>query len=259
MPLSVKDSQSDKRLDVLLVSAYAPVSSAAAEEWDEYYDALSRAIATAPAGATVLVGTDANASIGRGRLGGPADDHAGAVGPFGIEHMNASGRQLRTFLETQKLASLASFFNKKYYGTWQHPRSKSMYQLDHILVTRSDLMRFTDAGSVSGQLVGSDHRALRCKMRIRCTLGRSAKPAPRSLLARLDHAYLSHGRFGLDGQSERKEAFARDVVAAAAAASPPLPQDKNKILSCAPLPLTPPRPGTLELCGGGSRMLVACQ
>ena len=119
--------------------------------------------------------------------------------------MNASGRQLRTFLETQKLASLASFFNKKYYGTWQHPRSKSMYQLDHILVTRSDLMRFTDAGSVSGQLVGSDHRALRCKMRIRCTLGRSAKPAPRSLLARLDHAYLSHGRFGLDGQSERKQ------------------------------------------------------
>jgi len=55
---------------VLLVSAYAAVSPAAAEEWDEYYNALSRAIAMAPAGATVIVGTDANASIGRGRLGG---------------------------------------------------------------------------------------------------------------------------------------------------------------------------------------------
>ena len=105
VPLAVKDPLSGSRLDVLLVSAYAPVSTADSEVWDAYYDALSRAIAAAPAGATIVVGTDANASVGRGSLGGPADDHADAVGPFGIEHINGSGRRLRTFLVSRLTSS----------------------------------------------------------------------------------------------------------------------------------------------------------
>lgn len=165
--LSMKDPLSHKRLDVLLVSAYAPVSTASDEDWEEYYDTLSRAICRgkqlAP-GALVLIGSDANASIGRDTLvATPERDSAGlgeAVGPHGLDRINASNRRLRSFLETEELASLASFFHKPYYGTWQHPCSKDMHQLDHFLISRCDLQRFTDAGSVNGQLIGSDHRAL---------------------------------------------------------------------------------------------------
>ena len=240
VPLAVKDPLSGSRLDVLLVSAYAPVSTADSEVWDAYYDALSRAIVAAPAGATIVVGTDANASVGRGSLGGPADDHADAVGPFGIEHINGSGRRLRTFLETHELASLASFFKKRFYGTWQHPASKQMHQLDHILITRCDLKRFTDAGSVSGQLISSDHRALGCRLRIQVQLQRKPPATPSEAATRLDHATLKGSR--------EREAFARGVVAAVAVAvaaapsppQPPLPPTSTPTPTPTPTPLPTP-------------------
>ena len=78
---------------ILLISAYAPVSTASDEDWDEYYDSLACAIARGRAGDLVIVGTDANASIGRGSLSGCANDvRAGAVGPYGLDHINASLR-----------------------------------------------------------------------------------------------------------------------------------------------------------------------
>ena len=66
--------------------------------------------ARARPGDVLVIGTDGNASIGRGRLDGGRDDgvqdgdRASAVGPFGMPHMNASGRRLRTFLENYEHA-----------------------------------------------------------------------------------------------------------------------------------------------------------
>ena len=81
---------------ILLISGYAPVSTAPDEDWDAYYDSLACAIARGRPGGLVIVGTDANASIGRGSLSGCDDGvRAGAVGPHGLEHINASGRRLR--------------------------------------------------------------------------------------------------------------------------------------------------------------------
>ena len=148
-----------RQLGLFIISAYAPISTASDADWDAYYDTLGCAISRARPGDTVIIGTDANASIGRGRLDGSCNDtRAGGVGPHGLVHINETGRRMRSFLETHALASLASFFRKKHYGTWQHPRSKMMHQLDHILVSRDELKRFRDAGSLPGQLLGSDHR-----------------------------------------------------------------------------------------------------
>ena len=53
------------------------------------------------------------------------DDVAYAsIGSNGIEYTNVVGRRLRSFLELRELVLLSTFFKKKYYGTWQHPRSK---------------------------------------------------------------------------------------------------------------------------------------
>ena len=179
-------------LGIFQISGYAPVSTAPEADWDAYYASLSSAIARAHAGDVIIIGTDSNASIGRGCLGGSrSDDHVGAVGPHGLAHINNSGRRMRSFIETHALASLTSFYRKRHYGTWQHPRSKLIHQLDQMLVSRSELKRFSDAGSLSGQLINSDHRAVGCKLRVVTQLQRKRTDASaRSKLSRLDYTSL---------------------------------------------------------------------
>ena len=127
----------------------------------------------------------------------------GAVGPFGLPHVNASGRRLKAFLELNELASLTSFYRKPRYGTWLHPRSKLPHQLDHIITLQSDRKRFTDAGAWSGQLIDSDHRAVGCKLRLAVRLQRKKADA-RSKLARLDFSPLS--------DESTRQAFAAHVL-----------------------------------------------
>ena len=199
--LLVRDPRNRSRsLGVLLVSGYAPVSTASAAEWAEYYNDVTMALSHRHSGDVVVFGTDGNASIGRGSLGslGDGDDRTGAVGPHGLEHMNVSGRRLRTFLETNGLAALSSFFRKPYYGTWLHPCSKCMHQLDQMVVSRPDVFRFTDSGSLRGQSVDSDHRAVGCKLRI--AVGQQRKVATeRGKLTGLDFSSLR----GRDGATAR--------------------------------------------------------
>jgi len=205
-PLLARDAWTRRPLGVYLMSTYAPTSDASATDLDMYYSAFSTALARKPRGYVLVVCSDANASIGRGSLDNTTglSARSNAVGPYGIDHVNGSGRRLRSFLEVNQLASLASFFRKPHYGTWLHPRSKRLHQLDHILVTRQDVFRFTDAGSRPGQLhvIDSDHRAVGCTLRIATDLQR--KPEQRARLARLDYGSL----YEKDGQ----QAFATAVV-----------------------------------------------
>ena len=229
-------ARSKDTLGVFLISAYAPISTALETDWDGYYDSLSAAIARAHNGDIVVIGTDANASIGRGSLSGSTrDTRSGAVGPHGLEHIDSSGRRLRSFLETHALASLASFFRKPHYGTWQHPRSKLQHQLDHMLVTRSAVGSFTDAGSLHGQMIHSDHRAIGCKLRVAIRLQRTARAvSTRSKLARLDYTSLT-------GESAAIS-YSENVLRRIGLQPPPpsLPSPPS------PLPQPPPSPHPYE-------------
>ena len=229
-PLLAKDARTRRPLGVYLISSYAPTSDASASAWDEYYSALATAIARMPFGYVLVICTDANASIGRGGLGNTATELSGrngAVGPHRLDHVNESGRRLRSFLELHQLASLASFFRKAHYGTWMHPRSKRLHQLDHILVARCDVYRFSNAGSRAGQLIDSDHRAVSCTLRI--TTGFQRKPDQRAQLSRLDYTSLY--------QESEQTAFACAVLnqLLPSTPSPPLPSPP----STSPPPITP--------------------
>ena len=213
-------------LGVLLASGYAPVSSASDAEWDAYYADIDAVLSHAHPSDVVLFNTDANASIGRGSLGSSGDDagRTGAVGPYGLDHINASGRRLRIFMETRALASLASFFRKAHYGTWLHPCSKRMHQLDHFIVSRRDVFRFTNAGSARfGQCIDSDHRAIECKLRIALGQHRKAPVSARGLLTGLDYSSL-RGQEGL----QARHAFSCDVVRHLGL-PPPLPLDEGGV------------------------------
>ena len=190
-----------QQLGILFGSCYAPVSSAPVAEWDAYYADMQQLLGHCRSGDVVVISTDGNASIGRGQLSGSnTDERSTSVGPYGFNHINTSGRRLRSFLEVNALAALASFFRKPYYGTWQHPASRLMHQLDHMVVSRSAVFRFTDAGSVSGQLIDSDHRATGCKLRIALNQHKKAPPSRRAELQRLDYSSLR----GADAWRERR-------------------------------------------------------
>ena len=184
----IVEDESKQQLGIHFIAAYAPTTDKKDPGKDEatkdaYEESLAAAISLRKPGDVLLICADANASIGRGSLDGSGDNTV--VGPYGIDHLNDAGRRLRSFLNMNNLVSLSSFFKKKYYGTWQHPASKLQHQLDHVFTSRSDLKRFTDAGGCSGQLIDSDHRAVKCSLRAALRLQKKPQKN-RDMLTRLD-------------------------------------------------------------------------
>ena len=55
---------------IFLISAYAPVSTADDASWDVYYSTITSAMARAHHDDVIIIGTDGNASVGRGSLDG---------------------------------------------------------------------------------------------------------------------------------------------------------------------------------------------
>lgn len=76
---------------------------------------------------------------------------------------------LETFLEVNSYTALTTYFKKKSYATWTHPRSKKPHQIDHFLSEKIQFSRFTDA-SLADPLLDSDHLAIMCKLRIAAKL-----------------------------------------------------------------------------------------
>ena len=201
-----RDPFTDKFVSVFYVSSYAPNSGMAQAEHDAHEAALDRVIANRKRGDVLIIGTDANASIGKGSLAGSAAE-CSAVGPYGTAHLNSAGRRLRTWMETHELVSLASYFRKLHYGTWLHTHVRRSYIsliAWHFIVARAEQRRFTDAGSCRGQLIGSDHRPVGCRVRIAPALERKPTADARGKLMRLDFSELREPR--------AQACFARSVV-----------------------------------------------
>ena len=115
-------------------------------------------------------------------------DEKSPFGPFGLSHVNAAGRRMRTFLSTNDLIATSTHFKKRNYGTWQHPRSGKMHQIDHIITARSSFKCFSDTG-ITAPILDSDHRAVRCKLRLACRLRK--KSDLRSKMTCLDYQKLN--------------------------------------------------------------------
>mmetsp|Transcript_2987 Transcript_2987/g.9029 ORF Transcript_2987/g.9029 Transcript_2987/m.9029 type:complete len:223 (+) Transcript_2987:2047-2715(+) len=75
------------------------------------------------------------------------------------------------FLASRELAAAGTFFDKPNLTTWVHPRSHRAYQLDNFVLEQAQVCRLLDVG-VTQSLVDSDHRALKCRVRIHLHLQR---------------------------------------------------------------------------------------
>lgn len=164
--LNLKDVSS-RSVPVFLVSAYCPVGDASTEIWDEFFSQLDACVARKEKEDLLVVGTDCNSSIGTMNR----SSHLGmaSVGPYGCSHVNDAGVRFRSYLETNNFAAATTFFQKKTYETWIHPRSKKGHQIDHFITAKKNFGRFMDAGRTA-PLIGSDHMAVMCKLRVSARL-----------------------------------------------------------------------------------------
>ena len=180
--LLMKDFE-ERDVGVFLISAYAPDSGKSEEVWTEYIDQLEDCISRKHEKDVLIIGTDCNASMGVSN----AEDSV--TGQFGISHVNDAGRRMKNFLTTSDLQAVSTYFKKRNYGTWQHPRSKKMHQIDHIITNRRSFKCFSDTG-ITTPILDSDHRALRCKLRLAFRLRR--KSDMRSKMTCLDFPKLEN-------------------------------------------------------------------
>ena len=109
------------------------------------------------------------------------------LGKFGISHVNESGKRMLSYLAIQELKVVTTCFKKKKYGTWLHPRSKNIHQIDHMFVNREMFVRCIDAG-ITSPLLDSDHNATFVTLRVMKRLKK--KNDNRQRLLALDHSQL---------------------------------------------------------------------
>ena len=139
--LLVKDDL-NKDVGVYLVSAYAPVGNAKQHLWDDFFERLELCIKRKRKNDVLILGCDTNSSMGTNA--NTRDLNKSSIGKFGLNHRNCAGIRFHSFLEINELIALTTYFQKKNYATWSHPRSKLPHQIDHIICQKSDFMRFTD-------------------------------------------------------------------------------------------------------------------
>ena len=128
--LLVKDL-TNRDIGIYLVSAYAPIGNADQRTWDNFLANLEKCIDNKPKNDILVIGCDCNSSLGT-HLGKRVGNCMQSVGPFGLHHRNRSGIRLLTFLEINSLVATTTYFRKKNYVTWRHPRSNLLHQIDYF-------------------------------------------------------------------------------------------------------------------------------
>ena len=184
----------NKDVGVFLISAYAPIGTAPDVVWDTYFDQLDQCISRSqPHDILIYHWCNINISIGveNAPLGNTEcmnRNYNGPLGKFGLRHINNSGLRFRTYLSINEFVAVTTHFKKRNYGTWQHPRSKLLHQIDHFITQKSMFHRVLDAG-ITEPILDSDHHAIKCKLRVMSRLKKRSEPRQR--LAILDYSKLT--------------------------------------------------------------------
>lgn len=160
---------------ILLGSAYSPTGAAAPSARRDFFDNLDQFFAAGNADEMVVLGTDANAAMGR-----RTRDNDRVRGPFGLPQRNAAGMEWTQFLALRSLCLPTSFFKRRIYQTWTHPRSKKGYQLDQWCIKRAHLSRVRNAYRVGRQRGDSDHDPIVIRLRVCARLQRQRRSSTRT-------------------------------------------------------------------------------
>jgi hypothetical protein len=84
------------------------------------------------------------------------------------------------------MVSSSTFFKKRDYSTWSHPRFKLGHQIDHFVCRKGDLCRVSNCGVVA-RLMDNDHQALHTTLRVGHTMVKTVDARQQLLRHELGH------------------------------------------------------------------------
>ena len=157
-----------------VVSVYAPTFNDTDQDKEQFYQQLQTLLSSFSSKDEVVIMGDFNARVGTRSSRGVHDQDALnpedlVVGPHGNSELNDNGRLLLDFCRSQRTAPLrimSTYFQHKFYGTWQHNRTKLWHQIDHVLTTAQTAQLITDVKSMPGIDFDSDHLMARVSLRV---------------------------------------------------------------------------------------------
>ena len=167
----------DKPIGIYIISAYAPSSQSSSIS---YLNELRICINKKDKDDILILGSDTNCSMGtKTSSNSITSNSVDSIGHFGLPAKNAAGIEFVSFLQSEDLVAMSTFFQKPAikYQTWMHPRTKNFYQIDHIISNKESFNFFKDV-STTDHLVFSDHYPVLAKLRIDKT---KIKNNPRSI------------------------------------------------------------------------------
>lgn len=146
-----------------LFSVYAPTLLADPADKDSFYSDMRRLLNNTPANDKVMILGDFNARVGR-----DSEAWKGVLGRHGIGNCNDNGRLLLEFCTEYQLTITNTIFQQKdrLKTTWMHPRSKHWHLLDYVLVRQQDLKDVLNTRVMPSAECHTDHRLLRCKLKL---------------------------------------------------------------------------------------------
>ena len=162
-----------------LFSVYAPTLLADPADKDIFYSDLRRLLNNTPEDDKVLILGDFNA-----RAGKDCQAWQGVLGRHGVGNCNDNGRLLLDLCAGHQLVITNSIFQEKdrLKTTWMHPRSKHWHLLDYVLVRKRDLRHVLHTRVMPSAECHTDHRLVRCKLRLQFKPKQKKKGNPKKKL-----------------------------------------------------------------------------
>ena len=164
-----------KQQYVTLFSVYAPTLQADEGEKDKFYTELQNLVRKTPVEDKVIILGDFNARVGQ-----DFEAWKGALGKHGIGKCNDNGGRLLELCMEQQLIITNTVFQQKnrLKTTWMHPRSKHWHLIDYVIVRQRDLQDVLHTRVMPSAECHTDHRLVRCKLRLHFRTKPRSRGAP---------------------------------------------------------------------------------
>ena len=150
----------NRKYKIQIIQVYAPTTSHDDKEIEDFYELLDNAIKEEKSNATIITG-DFNEKVGTSN-----NSTEKCTGKFGNRTRNKRGERLVEFATYNKMKIENTFFKKKSSkrSAWRSPNDTTKKEIDYFLT--DTLGKVKDKSVLNQVNIGSEHRFLRCTLRI---------------------------------------------------------------------------------------------
>lgn len=171
-----------------VLQVYAPASTLAEEELDQFYEMLQEEIKNTARHDLLIVMGDFNAKVGKTWA-----KWNGAIGKFGYGEENERGQRLLNFCLNYDLVISNTIFyarKDKHKYTWESPDGRTKNMIDYIIVNKKWKSSILSCRSFTSADIGSDHQLVMAKIRLRLKKNQTPRTLKRLDIEKLDNEQI---------------------------------------------------------------------